>query len=165
MGEDPATEMGPLANRRRLVAMQGLVQDAVAHGAGLMQGGREIQGGGCFFPPTLLVRVGLGAAAMHEEPFGPVALVNPFDDLDEAIAEANRLPVGLAAFAFTQSLSRAHAVSAGVRSGMVSINHPALGLPEVPFGGVRESGYGAEGGREVVENYLVTKLVTQGLQL
>ncbi|HEY9274580.1 MULTISPECIES: NAD-dependent succinate-semialdehyde dehydrogenase [Achromobacter] len=162
-GEELGTDMGPLVNRRRLASMQRMVRDAVEHGARLVQGGQAIEGKGCFFQPTVLASVPLEASAMNEEPFGPMALVNPFDDLESAIAEANRLPVGLAAFAFTQSLARAHEISAGVRSGMISLNHPVLGLPEVPFGGVRESGYGAEGGTEVVENYLVTKLLTQGV--
>ena len=97
---------------------------------------------------------------MNEEPFGPVAIVNPVELLDDAIDEANRLPFGLAAYAFTRSNANAHQIGQRVEAGMVSINHLGLALPEVPFGGMKDSGYGTEGGSDAVEPYLITRLVT-----
>jgi succinate-semialdehyde dehydrogenase/glutarate-semialdehyde dehydrogenase len=99
--------------------------------------------------------------AMNEEPFGPLALMVPFGEIDEAVEEANRLPYGLAAYAYTRSAKTAHAIAARVESGMMAINHHGLALPEVPFGGVKDSGYGSEGGSEAIESYLNTKFVTQ----
>lgn len=98
---------------------------------------------------------------MNQEPFGPIAAITPFRTLEEALAEANRLPFGLAAYAFTKSLKTATAVGNGIESGMVSINHFGLALPELPFGGIKDSGYGSEGGSEAIESYLNTKMVTQ----
>jgi succinate-semialdehyde dehydrogenase/glutarate-semialdehyde dehydrogenase len=98
---------------------------------------------------------------MNEEPFGPLALINSFETLDEVIAEANRLPFGLAAYAFAKSAHTKHALAARVESGMLTINHLGLALPELPFGGVKDSGYGSEGGTEAIEAYINTKLVTQ----
>ncbi len=98
---------------------------------------------------------------MNDEPFGPLALIAPFHSFDEAIHEANRLPFGLAAYAYTSSAKTANAVANAVESGMMSINHHGLALPEVPFGGMKDSGYGSEGGTEAIEGYLNTKLVTQ----
>ena len=98
---------------------------------------------------------------MNEEPFGPLAIINPFSTFDEAVKEANRLPFGLAAYAFTKSAKTANAIAASVETGMISINHLGLALPEVPFGGVKDSGYGSEGGSEAIEAYLNTKFVTQ----
>jgi len=160
LGVDPSTQMGPLANSRRVEAMQRLTADAVAKGAKLRLGGRRMQRDGYFFEPTVFTDVPLDAALMNEEPFGPVAMINPFDDIESAIAEANRLPVGLAAYAFTGSAATAKAVAERVESGMVSINHIGFGLPETPFGGMKESGYGSEGGAEAIEAYLQTRFVT-----
>jgi succinate-semialdehyde dehydrogenase/glutarate-semialdehyde dehydrogenase len=98
---------------------------------------------------------------MNEEPFGPVAMINRFSEDEEALTEANRLPYGLAAYAYTRSAERAARVSNRVESGMISINHHGLAVPETPFGGVKESGYGSEGGSEALDAYLVTKFVTQ----
>ena len=159
-GLDPETNMGPLANARRITAMEEMVADAVKKGAVLKLGGKRIGTRGYFFEPTVLIDVPLEARAMNEEPFGPVALVRPFGDLEEAIAESNRLPYGLAAFAFTGSHAVAAQVAARIQSGMVSINHFGLGIPETPFGGVRDSGYGFEGGSEAIEAYLQTRFVT-----
>jgi len=160
LGLDPSTQMGPMANSRRIDAMQRLVADAIAKGAKLRLGGRRVQCDGYFFEPTVLTDVPLDAAAMNEEPFGPIALINPFDDIESAIAEANRLPFGLAAYAFTGSAATAKIVAEKVESGMVSINHFGLGFPETPFGGMKESGYGFEGGVEAIEAYLQTRFVT-----
>jgi len=160
-GLDPATRMGPLANSRRVEAMQMFVADAVAKGAQVRLGGERIGNDGFFFQPTVLTDVPMGARILNEEPFGPVAPIMKFADFDGVVAEANRLPFGLAAYAYTRSLKTAGAIGAAFESGMVSINHMGLALPEVPFGGVKDSGYGSEGGSEAIEAYLNTKFVTQ----
>ncbi|MBP7063201.1 NAD-dependent succinate-semialdehyde dehydrogenase [Ferrovibrio sp.] len=159
-GTDPQTTMGPLANERRVLAMEMFVADAVAKGARLETGGKRIGNAGNFFEPTVLTDVPLDARIMNEEPFGPVAPILRFGDLDAALAEANRLPFGLAAYAYTRSNANAAALAAGFDSGMVSINHHGLALPEAPFGGVKDSGYGSEGGIEAMEAYLNAKFVT-----
>jgi len=115
---------------------------------------------GYFFEPTVITDVPLDAMVMNEEPFGPIALINHFDGFEEAIEEGNRLPYGLAAYAFTGSATTARAIAHSIESGMVSINHIGLGLPEAPFGGMKESGYGSEGGSEAIEAYLQTRFVT-----
>ena len=153
--------MGPLAHRRRLDAMEALTADAVARGAQLAAGGARIGNRGYFFAPTVLTDAPISARAMNEEPFGPVALVAPFRDYEDAIREANRLAYGLAAFAYTRSAKTMANVSQDLESGMVSINHHGLALPELPFGGVKDSGYGSEGGSEALEAYLNPKLVSQ----
>lgn len=153
------TDMGPLANERRLTAMEAMVRDAVEKGAELKAGGRRHGNVGYFFEPTVLANVPTTARAMNEEPFGPLALIRPFDSAEEAIAEANRLPYGLAAFAYTQSNDIISLLGARVEAGMLSINDNLLALPEVPFGGVKDSGYGSEGGSEAMEAYLSTRLV------
>lgn len=159
-GMSAATQLGPLANDRRLAAMKALVADAVSCGANLRLGGHQIGTEGYFFEPTVLTEVPTSARLMNEEPFGPVILCNSFDTLDEAIKESNRLPFGLSAFAFTKSSITANAVVSRVRSGMISINHFGLGMPETPFGGVCDSGYGFEGGAEAIEAYLQTRFIT-----
>jgi succinate-semialdehyde dehydrogenase/glutarate-semialdehyde dehydrogenase len=160
-GLDPETTMGPLIHARRLEAMETLCADAVAQGAELRTGGKRIGNRGNFFEPTVLCDVPLTARIMNEEPFGPVALIQRFSDDAAAYAEANRLPYGLAAYAYTRSAARAVAVAARVQSGMVGINHHGLAFPETPFGGVKDSGYGSEGGTEALEAYLTTKFVSQ----
>lgn len=159
-GLEDGTMMGPLANTRRVQAMEAFVQDAVQKGAELVTGGARLGNAGNFFAPTVLSRVPMEARAMHEEPFGPVALFRPFAKLDDVIAEANRLPYGLAAYAYTRSAATAQTLSTHVESGMISINHAGLGLPEIPFGGMKDSGYGSEGGAEAIEAYLTTKFVS-----
>ncbi|MEO5696386.1 MAG: NAD-dependent succinate-semialdehyde dehydrogenase [Burkholderiaceae bacterium] len=160
-GMDPATRMGPLANSRRIEAVQMFVDDAVSNGAKLLAGGKRIGSQGYFFEPTVLGNVPLSARIMNEEPFGPIAPIVQFGSFDEVVAEANRLPFGLAAYAYTRSLKTAAAIGSAFESGMVSINHLGLALPEVPFGGVKDSGYGSEGGSEAIEAYLNTKFITQ----
>jgi succinate-semialdehyde dehydrogenase/glutarate-semialdehyde dehydrogenase len=159
-GMAPQTTMGPLANPRRIDAMQAFMDDALTRGASLVTGGRRIGDKGNFFEPTVLTDVPREARIMNEEPFGPVVLVQSFRQLDDALVEANRLAYGLAAFAYTRSSRNAAAVADAFESGMVSINHHGLALPEVPFGGVKDSGYGSEGGIEALEGYLVPKFVT-----
>ena len=159
-GLDPASTMGPVANVRRLQAMQALTADALQLGAKLRLGGQRIGSSGYFFAPTVLTDVPLTARAMNEEPFGPIALMRPFNDLEEALTEANRLPYGLSAYAFTPSAAKARDVIERVQSGMISINHFGLGTPETPFGGVRDSGYGFEGGSEAIEAYLQPRFIS-----
>ena len=160
-GAADGTQMGPLANERRIPALQALVDDAVEKGARLATGGRRLGNRGYFYEPTVLADVPRTARIMNEEPFGPVAVINRVGDLDEAIAEANRLPFGLAVYAFTGSDAAAGRIGREVESGMVTINHLGLALPEVPFGGIKDSGYGTEGGSEAVEAYLETRFVTR----
>ena len=109
----------------------------------------------------VLLKATLTARPMNEEPFGPLAVINPFKTFDDAVTEANRLPFGLASYAFTRSAKTANAIAAEVEVGMMTINHLGLALPEVPFGGVKDSGYGTEGGADAIEAYLNTKFVTQ----
>ncbi|EFH10764.1 NAD-dependent succinate-semialdehyde dehydrogenase [Pseudoroseomonas cervicalis] len=160
-GLEEGTQMGPLANDRRIPAMEALIGDATQKGAELRAGGSRIGNKGYFFEPTVLTGLTREMRAMNEEPFGPLALMVPFRDFDEVVEEANRLPFGLAAYAFTRSAKTANAIASQVESGMMTINHLGLALPEVPFGGIKDSGYGSEGGSEAIEAYLNTKFVTQ----
>lgn len=160
-GLEEGTTMGPLANERRIPAIEGFVADAVQNGAKVETGGKRIGNKGYFFEPTVLSNVPTSARAMNEEPFGPLALVNTFRHFDEAIEEANRLEYGLASYAYTRSAKTATALGSRIESGMVSINHHGLALPETPFGGMKDSGYGWEGGAEAIDAYLATKFVTQ----
>jgi succinate-semialdehyde dehydrogenase/glutarate-semialdehyde dehydrogenase len=160
-GLEPGTQMGPLANERRIPAIEALIADAIERGGKLLAGGSRIGNRGNFFQPSVLVDVPVEARIMNEEPFGPVAVINRFSTTDEAIAEANRLPYGLAAYAFTRSAATMQALGDRVEAGMITINHLGLALPELPFGGVRDSGYGTEGGADALEPYLIAKLVTQ----
>ncbi len=160
-GLDPATQVGPLANARQLDKMRGLVADAVEHGATVLTGGEPIAGPGFFYQPTVLADVPMSARVMREEPFGPIAVLRPFDTLEDGLAEANRLPYGLSAYAFTTDARTAIAVGDGLEAGMIGINHFSIIVSELPFGGMKESGYGSEGGEEGIENYLVTKFISQ----
>jgi succinate-semialdehyde dehydrogenase / glutarate-semialdehyde dehydrogenase len=141
--------------------VQAFIADATQHGATIRTGGNRIGNKGNFFEPTVITDVPMNARVMNEEPFGPLAVIAPFETFDEVVAEANRLPYGLAAYAYTRSARTANAIAAAVESGMISINHLGLALPEVPFGGVKDSGYGSEGGLEAIEGYLNTKFVSQ----
>ncbi|CAD7039769.1 NAD-dependent succinate-semialdehyde dehydrogenase [Pseudorhizobium endolithicum] len=160
-GLEDGVTMGPLANERRMPAMEDMINDAVGKGAELKTGGRRIGNKGYFFEPTVLTEVPTSAKMMNEEPFGPLAIINRFSHLDDALEEANRLPFGLASYAFTGSVKTAHALSRHMEAGMLTINHNGLSIPEVPFGGIKDSGYGTEGGSEAVEAYLETRFVTQ----
>jgi succinate-semialdehyde dehydrogenase/glutarate-semialdehyde dehydrogenase len=154
------TAMGPLANARRLSAMTQIVDDALAHGAQVVAGGERIGQVGNFYAPTVLNDVPLQANVFNHEPFGPVAAIRGFDDLEDAIAEANRLPFGLAGYAYTRSLKNAHLLANKLELGMLWINQPALPWAEMPFGGVKDSGYGSEGGPEGLDAYLNVKAVS-----
>jgi len=153
--------MGALANSRRTVSMDAHVTDARKNGGKIRTGGHRIGDKGNFFEPTVVTEVPNSAKAMNEEPFGPLAVINPFKTFDDAVTEANRLPFGLASYAFTKSAKTANAIAAEVEVGMMTINHLGLALPEVPFGGVKDSGYGTEGGADAIEAYLNTKFVSQ----
>jgi succinate-semialdehyde dehydrogenase/glutarate-semialdehyde dehydrogenase len=160
-GLDPETEMGPLANVRRVEAMQRLVEEARQDGAELVTGGARHGNRGFFWQPTVLAKTPPAARIMRQEPFGPIAVTLAFDELDEAIALANDVPFGLAAYAFTASAKTVMTISDRLESGMVGINTFAINVPETPFGGVKESGHGSEGGSEGLQAYLVTKFVRQ----
>jgi len=154
------TTMGPLANPRRITAMAEFTQDAVKHGAKVAHGGERIGDAGNFWQPTILTDVPLEAKVFNDEPFGPMAAIRPFNTLEEAIAEANRLPFGLAGYGFTKSLKNADLMARKVEVGMMWINMPALPSAEMPFGGVKDSGYGSEGGPEAMDAYLNARAVT-----
>ncbi len=157
-GLDAATVMGPLANARRPGAIEALVDDAAAKGARVLAGGRRGDSG-FFFEPTLLADVPDSADIMSNEPFGPVAVTAPFSTLEDAVAKANRLPYGLAAFAFTEGLRNANLLGDAIEAGMVGINTFAISTADAPFGGVKDSGFGSEGGLEGMDSYLVTKAI------
>ena len=157
----PDTHMGPLAQARRVRAIAGFVDDAQTRGASVLAGGAPIPGVGNFYAPTVIADVPEDARLMTEEPFGPVAGIVRFKTLDEALQRANRLPLGLASYAFTGSTRNAQAITNGLEAGMVSINHIGLALAETPFGGIKDSGVGSEGGSESFDGYLNTKFVSQ----
>ena len=160
-GLDAETKMGPLAHKRRVPAIAGFVQDADARGAKILAGGHKIGDKGNFFEATVIEEAPDDSKIMTEEPFGPIMGLKRFKTVDEAITRANSLPFGLAAYAFTTSTKNSAKISDGLESGMVTINHLGFALAEVPFGGVKDSGYGSEGGAETFDGYLVTKFVTQ----
>jgi succinate-semialdehyde dehydrogenase/glutarate-semialdehyde dehydrogenase len=159
-GSGEGVQMGPLANSRRLTAMADFARDAVERGASIVAGGERIGEVGNFYAPTILNDVPLDAKVFNEEPFGPMAAIRPFNTMEEAIAEANRLPFGLAGYAFTSSLKNAHLLSQRLEVGMLWINQPAAPWPEMPFGGIKDSGYGSEGGPEALEAYLNTRSIS-----
>jgi succinate-semialdehyde dehydrogenase / glutarate-semialdehyde dehydrogenase len=159
-GLTDGTQMGPLANPRRLDTMQVLGEDAVQRGATVLAGGRRIGDTGNFWAPTVYGNVPADARLFNEEPFGPVAGIREFDHLDEAITEANRLPFGLAGYAFTRSLANADQLTRRVEVGMLWVNMPAMPSAELPFGGLKDSGYGTEGGPEALDCYLNTRAVS-----
>jgi len=160
-GLDEGIKMGPLAHDRRLTAIEGFVADAVEKGAKILTGGKRKGNKGYFFEPTVMTGVSNDARIMNEEPFGPLAPINSFSSIDEVVEEANRLNYGLAAYAYTNSAKTAQDLGARIESGQVSINHHGLGLVDTPFGGVKDSGYGSEGGPEGLDAYMTTKLVSQ----
>ena len=153
------TTMGPLANPRRVTAMAEFLADAVQQGAEVRTGGARVGSVGNFFAPTILDNVPLTARVFNDEPFGPVAAVRGFTDLQDAIAEANRLAYGLAGYAYTRSLKNAHVLSQRVEVDMLWVNQPALPSAELPFGGIKDSGYGSEGGPEALEACLNTRAI------
>ena len=154
------TDMGPLAHERRIPSISRFVEDARKRGGKVVLGGDPISGKGFFFPPTVITDLPDDSMLMTEEPFGPVAPVVAFDDPETVIKKANSLPFGLSSYVFTSSLQTATKVSNALEVGMVNINHFGSALPETPFGGIKDSGIGSEGGSETFDGYLVTKFVT-----
>ncbi len=160
-GIDPESSMGPLAHDRRLPAMEQFVEDARKRGATVETGGERIGTVGNFFAPTVLTNLPDDAMVMTSEPFGPIAPMTRFETIDEVLARANSLPYGLSSYVFTTSTKNALAAQNGIEAGMVNVNHFGQALPETPFGGIKDSGIGSEGGSETFDGYLVTKFVTQ----
>jgi succinate-semialdehyde dehydrogenase / glutarate-semialdehyde dehydrogenase len=160
-GLEEGVSMGPVASERRLKDMLAFAADARATGGEIAAGGERIGDRGNFFAPTVVLNPAPTSKLMTDEPFGPIAGIVPFDDVEGAIAEANRLPFGLAAYAFTASTRNAHLLATGIEAGMVNINHFGMAPAEIPFGGIKDSGFGSEGGTETFDSYLVTKFVTQ----
>ena len=164
-GFESGTEMGPLANDRRIHAMESLVSDARERGARVLSGGVRLKRPGYFFPVTVLAEVPDSARVMREEPFGPLAVINPVASIEEAIQKSNALPLGLAAYAFTHSAARASQLAEGIEAGNFSINTLEASVAETPFGGMKESGYGREGGTEGLLNYTVVKNVSHSMTI
>ena len=160
-GIDATTTMGPLAHERRVSEMERFVADARSRGGNVLTGGFAPDLGGSFYAPTLVDNLDDTADLMRLEPFGPIAPLAKFDTLDEAVGRANSLPFGLAAFGFTESARSAHRLATELEAGMVNVNHAGMALPETPFGGIKDSGFGSEGGTETFDGYLTTKFVTQ----
>jgi len=160
-GLEKGNTMGPLANPRRLDAMEALVNDSKSRGATIVTGGKRHGNQGYFFEPTVVTEIAEDSKLMTEEPFGPIAPIVSFKDFDEVVERANALPFGLAAYAFTGSSATANAIGDALQSGMVGVNSIAISTPETPFGGVKESGYGHEGGIEGLHAYLTTKFISQ----
>lgn len=161
-GLDEGSQMGPMANPRRPEAMDRLIGDAKAHGATLHTGGERIGNAGYFYAPSVLSQVPVDAAIMNEEPFGPVVMINPYAGEEAMIAEANRLPYGLAAYAWTQDGKRQQRLAHEIETGMLGLNTTMIGGSDSPFGGVKWSGHGSEDGPEGVMACLVTKAVHEG---
>jgi succinate-semialdehyde dehydrogenase/glutarate-semialdehyde dehydrogenase len=159
-GLEEGVQLGPLIHERRIGEMQAFVDDAGAQGARVLLGGSRIARLGFFYSPTILEKAPLVARVQREEPFGPIALLDQFDDLAEAITRANGLPYGLAAYAFTTNLKNSHRLARELRAGMIGINHFGISQPETPFGGVGESGLGSESGLEGLLSYTDVKLVS-----
>jgi succinate-semialdehyde dehydrogenase/glutarate-semialdehyde dehydrogenase len=160
-GADPATQMGPLISPRRLRAVEGLVDDAVTRGGRVAIGGKRIGNIGNFYAPTVLTAVAGDARIMREEPFGPVALFSSFTSIEQAVQSSNSLPYGLAAYAFTRTADQVQRLSEQLEAGMVAINSYVIAQPEIPFGGVKDSGYGRESGAQGLEAFMVDKTITQ----
>lgn len=158
-GLDAQTQMGPLANARRRDEVAMLVDDARAQGARVATGGQRVEGPGHFYPLTVLSHVPDSARVMSEEPFGPLAIVNPIAHLEEGIRRANALPLGLAAYAFTRDATTVATLSARVETGNLGINNFTASVAETPFGGIKDSGYGREGGAESLDAFTTIKSV------
>lgn len=160
-GLEDGVQMGPLIHARRFQAISDLVEDAREAGAKVLVGGQRVGARGHFHAPTVLADVPNEARVMCEEPFGPIAALTRFDNVDDAITRANALPFGLASYVFTRSIDTATRVSNAIEAGMVNINHSGMAHPELPFGGMKDSGFGSEGGTESFDSFLVTKMITK----
>lgn len=161
-GLEAQTQMGPLAHQRRIDDMVHFVDDAAARGARLLTGGHRLDRRGFFFAPTVFADAPPDSRLMQQEPFGPIAVIQPYDTLDDAIAQANALPYGLGAYAFTRDLHTAHRLAEEIEAGMVGINHYGVSQPEMPFGGWKQSGIGHEMGPEGLLHYTEIKTITVG---
>ncbi len=164
-GSEPGVDMGPVANDRRIPFLSELIQDARDKGADICTGGGRIGNVGYFFEPTVLANVPENARVMQEEPFGPLAIINPVSSLAEAIQKANSVPYGLAAYGFTNRADYIDRMTDEIEAGNISFNTLEASLPETPFGGVKSSGYGREGGTEGLDNYLIVKNVSHSIAL
>lgn len=160
-GLKEGTQMGPLVHARRLSAVQSLVEDAIERGAEVLTGGQRLGETGHFFSPAVITGAPDDSRIMTEEPFGPLAPIARFTEIDDVLRRANSLPFGLAAYVFTNNIQVATRVSNALEAGMININHFGMAYPELPFGGIKDSGIGSEGGTEVFDGYLVTKMITQ----
>lgn len=160
-GLEASTTMGPLANPRRLDAMDMFVKDALEQGGKIRAGGKRHGNEGFYYEPTIVTDVPDHSLIMTEEPFGPIAPIVTFKTFDEVVERANSLEFGLAAYAFTTSIARATAIGDALQTGMVGINSVAISTPETPFGGIKHSGHGSEGGIEGLEAYLNVKFISQ----
>jgi succinate-semialdehyde dehydrogenase / glutarate-semialdehyde dehydrogenase len=160
-GLEKGVTMGPLANARRLDAMEAIVNDSKNRGGKIVTGGKRHGNQGYFFEPTVITDLPDDSKLMTEEPFGPMAPIVPFKTFDEVVERANSLPFGLAAYAFTNSSTTANAIGDAIQSGMVGVNSVAISTPETPFGGIKESGYGSEGGIEGLQAYTNIKFISQ----
>ena len=160
-GLEQGVTMGPLANARRLDAMEAIVNDSKSRGGKIVTGGKRRGNQGYFFEPTVITGVPDDSKIMTEEPFGPLAPIVTFKSFDEVVERANSLKFGLAAYAFTGSAQTANAIGDALEAGMVAVNNVVISTPETPFGGVKESGYGHEGGIEGLEVYTVRKFISQ----
>jgi succinate-semialdehyde dehydrogenase / glutarate-semialdehyde dehydrogenase len=161
-GLEKGVTMGPLANARRIEAMESIVADAKSRGGKVVTGGQRHGNQGYFYEPTVITDLPDDSKLMTQEPFGPIAPIVTFKTMDEVVERANSLEYGLAAYAFTSSAQTATMIGDAMQSGMVGVNSIAISTPETPFGGVKESGYGSEGGVEGLQAYLNTKFVSQG---
>jgi succinate-semialdehyde dehydrogenase / glutarate-semialdehyde dehydrogenase len=160
-GLETGVTMGPLANARRLDAMEAIVADSRSRGGNIVAGGKRRGNQGYFFEPTVVTDLPDDSKLMTDEPFGPIAPVVTFKTFDEVVARANALPFGLAAYAFTASERTATAIGDALEAGMVGVNSVVISTPETPFGGIKDSGYGHEGGIEGLEAYMVKKFIAQ----
>ena len=160
-GLEQGITMGPLANARRLDAMEAIVNDSKSRGGKIVTGGKRRGNQGYFFEPTVITGVPDDSKIMTEEPFGPLAPIVTFKSFEEVVERANSLKFGLAAYAFTGSAQTANAIGDALEAGMVAVNNVVISTPETPFGGVKESGYGHEGGIEGLEVYTVRKFISQ----
>jgi succinate-semialdehyde dehydrogenase/glutarate-semialdehyde dehydrogenase len=158
-GTEPSTDLGPLIDARQRAVVGELVDDARSRGARLLTGGGPVEGPGYFFAPTVLADVPPDARVLAEEIFGPVAPVASFSTEEEALQAANRTEYGLVAYLYTRDLARAFRVAEGLETGMVGLNQGLVSNPAAPFGGVKQSGFGREGGFEGIDEYLETKYV------
>ena len=164
-GLDEGVNMGPLIAERRISIMDEFVKDAVDTGAELLTGGRRLNREGSFYAPTILSNVSDNAKLMNDEPFGPLLPIDSFHSIDEVIERANRLEFGLASYAFTNDSKIINALQADIQSGLLAINSMVVSTPETPFGGIKHSGYGSEGGVEGLEAFLVTRFLTETYNL